>query len=329
MCLTARRFSLTALAVAILGRARVLFLASLCVIGVGPTARATVIVTQVGAPTFVPTDFHLFAAPIGTAATGYAEFLQTLQLILPPPNHVFNPIVSIGPGDPHPGPYDQEIGKGVATNGFVDSTTFPAADYSNGTGVFLAFMIVPGPGSPTGSSPDFTSGPIIPNAIFPLMFAAGTFTNGTFNDISASPFQVPAVDQIDERFVGLDGYSHVPFFLGDNFDFATQEFITGNYEYRISLLDAAGDGYQIVVPFSVVPEPSTWVMLLAGFAGLGFAGFCRAMASHATRLPSSSSQPPRRTAGGEGRSLRSAVVHSVVPAAMPQAVTVTITRLGF
>ena len=120
-----------------------------------------------------------------------------------------------------------------------------------------------------------------------MTFAADTFTNGTFNDISASPFQVPAVDQIDERFVGLGGYSHVPFFLGDNFDFATQEAITGNYEYRISLLDAAGDGYQIVASFSVVPESSTWAMLLLGFAGLGFAGYRRAMASHATRLPSS------------------------------------------
>jgi hypothetical protein len=287
MCLTAGRFSLTALAVAILGRARVLFLASLCVIGVGPAARAAVVVMPVGAPTFVPTDFHLFAAPIGTAATGYAEFLQTLQLILPPPNHVFNPIVAIGPGAPHPGPYDQEIGKGVATNGFVNSTTFPTADYSNGIGVFLAFMVIPGPGSPMGSSPDFASGPIIPNAIFPLTFAADTFTNGAFNDISGSPLQVPAVDQIDERFAGLDGYSHVPFFLGDNFDFATQEAITGNYEYRISLLDAAGDGYQIVASFSVVPEPSTWVMLLAGFAGLGFAGYRRAMASRTTRLSSS------------------------------------------
>ena len=106
-----------------------------------------------------------------------------------------------------------------------------------------------------------------------MTFAADTFTNGTFNDISASPFQVPAVDQIDERFVGLDGYSHIPFFLGDNFDFATQEVITGNYEYRISLLDAAGDGYRIVASFSVVPEPSTWAMMLVGFAGLGFAAY--------------------------------------------------------
>ena len=33
---------------------------------------------------------------------------------------------------------------------------------------------------------------------------------------------------------------------------------------------------------AAVPEPSTWAMLLAGFAGLGFAGYRRARAGHAT-----------------------------------------------
>ena len=67
---------------------------SLFIIGIGATARADVIVTPVGAPTFVLTDFHLFAAPIGTAASGYAEFFQTAQAILPPPNYLFDSQVS-------------------------------------------------------------------------------------------------------------------------------------------------------------------------------------------------------------------------------------------
>jgi hypothetical protein len=33
----------------------------------------------------MPVDFHLFAATISTAATGYAEFLQTTLDLLPPP----------------------------------------------------------------------------------------------------------------------------------------------------------------------------------------------------------------------------------------------------
>jgi hypothetical protein len=131
-------------------RALGLAVLSLFVIGVQATARVSVIVATAGTPTFIPTDFHLFAAPIGTAASGYAEFFQTLQAILPPPNHLFDPATGLGLGAPHPGPFGQEIGQGVAANGFIESTAFTTTDFSNGTGVFLAFMIIPGPGSPVG-----------------------------------------------------------------------------------------------------------------------------------------------------------------------------------
>ena len=33
---------------------------------------------------------------------------------------------------------------------------------------------------------------------------------------------------------------------------------------------------------SAIPEPSTWAMMLIGFAGLGYAGYRRARAAHAT-----------------------------------------------
>jgi MYXO-CTERM domain-containing protein len=247
-------------------RMRVLFLVNLCVIGGGAIAQAGVMVTKVGTPTFVPSDFHLFVAPIGTAATGYAEFTQAMEAILPPPNHVLNPILGIGPGVPHAGPYDQEMGQGVAANGFVESTTFSTSDYSNGTGVYLVFMLIPGPGSSTGSSPDFASGPIIPNAIFPLTIDGNTFTQGMLNDVLGQ-FQVPAIDQVP-GFEGLEGYSHIPFFFADNFDFAARP-VTGDYEYRISLLDDAGNGFQIVAPFQVVSEPSSWVMMVSGCLALG------------------------------------------------------------
>ena len=36
------------------------------------------------------------------------------------------------------------------------------------------------------------------------------------------------------------------------------------------------------VSATVVPEPSTWAMMLLGFAGLAFAGYRRARAGHAT-----------------------------------------------
>jgi probable HAF family extracellular repeat protein len=39
-------------------------------------------------------------------------------------------------------------------------------------------------------------------------------------------------------------------------------------------------GYSTV--FDATPEPSTWAMMLLGFAGLSFAGYRRARAGHAT-----------------------------------------------
>lgn len=245
-----------------------LFLVGFLAAGASTTARAAVVFTTVGNPSFVPTDFHLFSAPIGTAATGFAEFAQTTQAILPPPNHQPNPILGIGPGVPHAGPYDQEIGHGVAANGFVEATTFTTAQYSNGNGVYLAFMLIPGAGSSTGSSPDFASGPILPNALFPLTLDGNTFTGGTLNDVLAQ-LQVPAIDQVP-GFEGLGGYSHIPFFFADNFDFASRP-VTGIYEYQLSILDAAGNGYQVSAPFQVqaVPEPPTWMLTGIGVLAIG------------------------------------------------------------
>ena len=107
-----------------------LWLFCLFVTGASTAARAAVIVTPVGNPSYMPTDFHLFAAPIGTAATGYAEAAQTEMALLPPPDHVPYPVLGIGPGAPNAGPYDKEFATGVATNGFADATKFTTSHTS-------------------------------------------------------------------------------------------------------------------------------------------------------------------------------------------------------
>ena len=50
---------------------------------------------------------------MGTFEDGFAEFLQTEEALLPPPNHRFCAELGIGPGAPHPPPYDQELANGV------------------------------------------------------------------------------------------------------------------------------------------------------------------------------------------------------------------------
>lgn len=236
---------------------RVVVLVGSLLPGMPLTAGAEVAVTPVGDPTFVPTDFHLFAAPLGTPASGFAEFSETLSAILPPPNHSFDPSTGIVPGAAHVGPYDDELAEGIAAKGFEESTVFTTAQYSNGTGVLLAFMLVPAEGAPGGSSPDFASGPIIANSVFPMKFTADTFTDGVRNDATSS-FDLTAI-------AGFDGHSHIPLFNISSFEFASRP-VTGAYEYRLSVLDVSGNGYRIVAPFAVVavPEPASWVMLVIG-----------------------------------------------------------------
>lgn len=225
------------------------------------SARADVIVTKVGDPKFDLVDSHIFAAPIGTAADGYAGFGATPAILLPPPNHVADPTLGIGPGAPHAGPYNHEFADGVAVAGFREGSSFHPSEYSNGMGVYFVFMLTGGQGTPLGSSPDFVSGPILPNAIFPLSIVGGTYTNGVFNDDFAN-LQLPAINKVS-GFEGLAGHSHIPLFFADNFDFAANP-VAGHYEYRMSLRDANGTGYDVTAAFEITPEPSAWIMMSLG-----------------------------------------------------------------
>lgn len=72
------------------------------VVPAAASAAGNVQAKPIGDPIWKPADLNLFSAPIGTAASGYAEFGQTIAEILPEPFHRPNPSLGIGPGDPHP-----------------------------------------------------------------------------------------------------------------------------------------------------------------------------------------------------------------------------------
>jgi PEP-CTERM motif len=48
------------------------------------------------------------------------------------------------------------------------------------------------------------------------------------------------------------------------------------------VLTSVGESATFNAATSAIPEPSTWAMMLIGFAGLGYAGYRRARAAHAT-----------------------------------------------
>lgn len=217
----------------------------------GPPPTQGVWMTPIGNPIWKPVDFHLFSALIGTAATGYDEFNQTSQALLPPPNHVLIPGLGVGPGAPHQPPYNTELAAGVANLRYHQGVRFNSTEFSNGMGVWLAWMNVPAPGT-IGSSPDFTRGPIIPNNLFPIhVLGTSTRNSKAFNPFLGD-FNVPPLSPPLPFNVG--GHSHFPVFMADNADFGPPSAnLNGSYVFHIRMVDQSGNGWQVKARFAVAP----------------------------------------------------------------------------
>jgi hypothetical protein len=222
----------------------------------GPAAASVagnVQAKPIGDPIWKPTDLNLFSAPIGTAASGYAEFAETTAKILPEPYHRPHPDLGIGPGDPHPPPYNHEIRQGLESLGLQRGGQFTVRDFSAGNGIWLAYMVVPRSRgtAPEGSSPDFDLGPIIPNSLFPIAVTGFSERFGERFSVLAA-FSVPPLDASLSPPFHVDGHSHFPIFLADNIDFGPPGTDpSGAYEWTIRMLDQTGHGWEITVRFVI------------------------------------------------------------------------------
>ncbi len=195
--------------------------------------------------------------------------LTSLQAVLPEPNHRFHPDLFIGPGDPHAGPYTHEIADGLVSSGFLEKTIFDGADFTGTNGIYSAMMNVPGFGvipAAQGSSPDFASGPIIRNSMFPIQGSGVRYNDGVRLD-PATTLYIPPLDGSLNPPFSVDGHSHFPQFYIDSADFYGFA-AEGDYIYEVELRDTAGNGWNITAPFVVVPEPGTALMLAIGSVAL-------------------------------------------------------------
>ena len=241
---------------------------SVTVVLLAADASAQILRTPFGTPAWEPVDLHLFVAPIGSAPN-FEGVLTSLQAVLPEPNHRFHPDLFIGPGDPHNPPYNQELTAGLASSGFQEKGIFDVSDFSGSNGIYLAMMNVPGFGltpAALGSSPDFASGPIIPNSLFPITAIGTTFRNGTALPAFSTTMVPPLDGSLNPPF-NVNGHSHFPQFYIDNADFngIAPE---GTYVYTVTLRDTAGNGWDVSAPFQVVPEPGTTLLLGLGAFGM-------------------------------------------------------------
>jgi hypothetical protein len=202
-------------------------------------ADVPVELTRVGNPIWKPTDFHLFSAPCEPAEA----FEAIADLIVP---------FDAPPRNP---PYDNVLAERIAAAGFQDATIFVPSDIAGEPfGIYYAHMLIPDPGV-TGFSFDFASGPIIPNRLFPITDDTDILRNGVIVD--------PELDGPYPPAVGFDGWSHTPaLFCDDAVFFPPGTPLPGSYEWRSVLRDSEGNGWNIVAPFQVVPEPGTLAMSL-------------------------------------------------------------------
>jgi T5SS/PEP-CTERM-associated repeat protein len=193
-------------------------------------ADVPVELTRIGNPIWRPTDFHLFTAPCEPASA----FEATADSIVP---------INAPPRNP---PYDDVLAERIAAAGFQDSSTFVPSDIAGEpSGIYYAFLLIPDPGE-TGSSRDFASGPIIPNRLFPINDNTDILRNGVVVD--------GELDGQFPRAVGFDGKSHDwALFCDDAVFFPPGTELPGSYEWRSTLRDREGNGWNVVAPFQVIP----------------------------------------------------------------------------
>ena len=123
------------------------------------------VLEKIGSPQWEPKDYHQFSVVAGNE---FENFGTVIASLLPPPNHKDHPELGVGPGDPHAGPYDSELGANVTALGYVEHTLFAQEDGLLPNAIMAVWMMVPSAGAPTGKSPDSASGPVIPNSVFPI-----------------------------------------------------------------------------------------------------------------------------------------------------------------
>jgi hypothetical protein len=214
---------------------------SLALAGAGKPQFLTL--SPIGRPIWKPVDFHMFSASADSV-------LDTALALLPEPNHTFIPELGVGPGEPHDPPYNKELAEGVKNLGVVEKVAFKVEEFSHGNGVYLVWMNIPAPGT-TGSSPDFASGPIIPNSLFPIEICVTvTREDGAQDGPGCGPVP-PLTEEIDPRFAGLDGHSHFPLFLAEEVKFFPQGAPQGNYQYNVTITDQQRNGWTIVARFLI------------------------------------------------------------------------------
>jgi hypothetical protein len=201
---------------------------------------------KIGAPTWRPKCAHLFVGACGDKASGFADGVKLVEQILP--QHQYFPDQNlIGPKTPHQGNYGTEIAQGLQAAGIVEQHTVTTAELASPSCLFVALMLVPD-GGPTGSSPDFQSGPVVDPQAFPMIIDGNLHQAGQLID-SSYDFTYPAIGSLTPPVTG-QSYSHMPMVFLVN-DELVPQLAPGAHDLTLKILDAQNVGWRVTVAFTV------------------------------------------------------------------------------
>lgn len=211
---------------------------------VGPGALPMTL-SAIGSPSWKPECAYAFAAPCGSKASAFSTAVATIGKVLPAHQYYAAQNV-MGPGAPH-GQYAQELASGLAAAGLTPGSSFSAASLQPPSCIFVLLQLVAGGGAPSGSSPDFASGPILDPSAFPLLVDGSLLNAGKLVD-PALDFEYPAKKSLVPEPAG-QSYSHVPLVFFENSELIQPQ--VGAYSLELRAVDALKHGWNIAVHYSV------------------------------------------------------------------------------
>jgi len=202
---------------------------------------------EINAPIWEPTGAIMFSTPL-TSDQDYGALVQDVLV----PNHVRYATEGVfGPGVIHGPPYDTELAglaKALGPRQFFRRSTFGSPALS----IVYMLSVVPRAGAPIGRSVDLTSGPMIPNALFPMRVEANLLGPPILDASFAST--MPGYDMFSPA-IDAEGASHFVLAFRTNSGFATDGAPgIGAYYLQIRIIDATGAGWDSYLRFDVVAD---------------------------------------------------------------------------
>jgi hypothetical protein len=198
------------------------------------------------APTWASAGWQIVETPLGTADDGFAEASTAWSALWPKHQLVpFGTGMTFAPNVQHAAPYDKEAEEGVLATGFPSGDHFTQASWAAPWGLTVTGVLVPTAQAPSGSSPDFDSGPIIDTRV---IVDGDLYRNGVLVDPNFDS-TIPLVSEVvtDKPFAG---WSHVIVIFAESTTFVPGD--PGNYEFVFKLTaEGSGNGWVVHLPFVV------------------------------------------------------------------------------